>query len=556
MKLLRSLTVFAVTFGCGSGTLPFSAVLNHVVGNPGNPLDILFDEAKDNAASMILGLGDIPDGLDQRVRDFLRLNARNLAIDVLSSTHNFTNDALADCARTNVPPATHDILFSRPTCETLVTDVDMATRMLIHEATHHFPADPNFPDGPRLADEQFCNDVANDVYTLWKRAQDLGTPHWDGAPTLVGAPAARSQHTAVWTGSMMLIWGGCVASDTSIDCGVYLKTGAAFTPSTDAATATAAWQTLPEPDIAERTLHSAVWTGDQMLVWGGCHGAGDACDVSLNDGASYDPALNTWQTLPVEPPTPTPRVYQSAVWSGREMIIFGGQEGHNRADGHTVTVNSGGAYDPAAGHWRALSATDAPSPRQQHTAVWTGHYMVVWGGCDRQVASFCQTYFGDGKRYDPTLDRWLPMSPDNAPDPRRLHTAVWTGSRMLVWGGQYRQSYLQTGGIYDPEADKWLPMASIAPHGRAAHVAVWTGKKMMIWGGFARDNEYPAEFGEYSPDALDQGNDRWEVYDLARHPTPARDLTAVWANDHMIVWGGEMADSTFLNRGGGFYSRP
>ena len=40
---------------------------------------------------------------------------------------------------------------------------------------------------------------------------------------------------------------------------------------------------------------------------------------------------------------------------------------------------------------------------------------------------------------------------------RRFHTAVWTGSEMIVWGGYYA-SYpyrLNTGGRYDPATDNW-----------------------------------------------------------------------------------------------------
>src|SRR5207249_5375031 len=41
---------------------------------------------------------------------------------------------------------------------------------------------------------------------------------------------------------------------------------------------------------------------------------------------------------------------------------------------------------------------------------------------------------------------WAATSTTNAPSARYLHTAVWTGSEMIVWGG-YR-FYLNTGGRY------------------------------------------------------------------------------------------------------------
>src|SRR5437773_780680 len=40
------------------------------------------------------------------------------------------------------------------------------------------------------------------------------------------------------------------------------------------------------------------------------------------------------------------------------------------------------------------------------------------------------------------------------PDGRSVHTAVWTGSEMIVWGG-LGPIYLNTGGRYNPSTDSW-----------------------------------------------------------------------------------------------------
>ena len=75
------------------------------------------------------------------------------------------------------------------------------------------------------------------------------------------------------------------------------------------------------------------------------------------------------------------------------------------------------------------------------------------------------------------------------PNGRQFHTAVWTGSEMIVWGGQsfYNGSnhYLNTGGRYDPDTDAWTATsATNVPHGRSFHSAVWTGSEMIVWGGY------------------------------------------------------------------------
>jgi hypothetical protein len=77
--------------------------------------------------------------------------------------------------------------------------------------------------------------------------------------------------------------------------------------------------------------------------------------------------------------------------------------------------------------WTATSTTNAPNGRSNQTAVWTGSEMIVWGGFN---GSFSNT----GDRYDPSTDSWTATTTTNAPDAREAHTAVWTGDEMIVWG--------------------------------------------------------------------------------------------------------------------------
>ncbi|HSM15028.1 MAG TPA: kelch repeat-containing protein, partial [Thermoanaerobaculia bacterium] len=55
-------------------------------------------------------------------------------------------------------------------------------------------------------------------------------------------------------------------------------------------------------------------------------------------------------------------------------------------------------------------------------------------------------------------DTWsaAPGLPDFVPATRRRHTAVWTGTEMIVWGGFDGSSRLDTGGRYDPATDIWV----------------------------------------------------------------------------------------------------
>ena len=71
--------------------------------------------------------------------------------------------------------------------------------------------------------------------------------------------------------------------------------------------------------------------------------------------------------------------------------------------------------------------------------------MVVWGGSGNTT-----TYLNTGGRYDPATDSWTATSTTSAPDARYLHTAIWTGSEMIVWGGGTILGEVNTGGRYDP----------------------------------------------------------------------------------------------------------
>jgi hypothetical protein len=83
-----------------------------------------------------------------------------------------------------------------------------------------------------------------------------------------------------------------------------------------------------------------------------------------------------------------------------------------------------------------------------------------------------------------SVDSWTATTTTNAPTAREIHTAVWTGTKMIVWGGIGAGSTnLNTGGQYDP-ADSWTATTtSGAPAGISSHTAVWTGTKMIVWGG-------------------------------------------------------------------------
>jgi hypothetical protein len=65
--------------------------------------------------------------------------------------------------------------------------------------------------------------------------------------------------------------------------------------------------------------------------------------------------------------------------------------------------------------------------------------MIGWGGGGNVT-------FNSGGRYYPDIDLWVATSITNAPPSQYAYTAVWTGSEMIVWGGD--GGSLSAGGRY------------------------------------------------------------------------------------------------------------
>jgi N-acetylneuraminic acid mutarotase len=261
----------------------------------------------------------------------------------------------------------------------------------------------------------------------------------------------------------MIVWGGWSWDGNS----VYYNTGGRYNPGADTWTATS---TVGAP--VARYYHTAVWTGTEMIIWGG-----DSAGY-FNTGGRYAPEFDSWiPTTTVN--APSGRYFHTAVWAGTEMIIWGGLDGNY--------VNTGGRYAPGTDSWTATSITGAPLGRTQHTAIWTGTEMIVWGGY-ADLGQYLKYYYNTGGRYTPGSNSWTATSTTNAPSERKQHTAVWTGSSMIVWGGYYHDGYnpfvLNTGGRYSPAGDSWSATSlTNVPRERALHTAVLTDTEMIIWGG-------------------------------------------------------------------------
>lgn len=341
-----------------------------------------------------------------------------------------------------------------------------------------------------------------------------------------------------------------------------------------------AWEPIAESDlsreaVAVRGFDAADYADGELFVW----------SASPGRGFVYDVPGNTWhETSAVN--RPAALLGASAVWANGRVLLWG------QANGHT----SGARYDPSADAWSPMSSAGAPAPRLQHVTVWTGARMIVWGGANSLDPRGGDRV--DGGLYDPTADQWAALPTENAPGPRARQSAVWTGSAMIVWGGQDAHGQpLADGASFDPATNAWtpLPKDGDVPKARFAHSAVWIGSEMFVWGGLctldvaaattapctdgsAYDpvkqtwrsiSLHDAATGRFASAAVWTGSqvvlwsgsggsddgyrweptrDAWTRMTKTRAPAPRGNAFAFWTGDRMLVWGGAEAPAT-----GGFY---
>jgi N-acetylneuraminic acid mutarotase len=265
--------------------------------------------------------------------------------------------------------------------------------------------------GSRMLVLGLANGAYNPATNTWRRLTTRAAP-------LQGAVVA-------WTGHQVLTWDG-------VCCAGISNEGESYTPATNT------WQPLPVAPLKARRGARGAWTGKELVVAGGTSGPEAPSPRIYRDAAAYNPATRTWRKLP---PMPARRPGGTAVWDGKEVLFVGGY----RPAGTGFSLAAHGlAYNPVTNRWRWLPAM--PFARAGFAAVWTGRQLLVWGGLT--AAGVAPPH---GEAYTPATNRWtaLPASPlRGRPDP----TAVWTGRRMIVWGG-YNSAVNKTytdGAAYTP----------------------------------------------------------------------------------------------------------
>ncbi len=351
-----------------------------------------------------------------------------------------------------------------------------------------------------LADRDPGSDVVTTEPPTTTPALAAADQGWSGigsewAPLPDGPADGRVFPVSVWTGAELIVWGGEVESETT-----WADDGAAFNP------ASGRWRAVADSPLSPRSEHVAVWTGDEVIICCGRAPSGDG-----NTAAAYDPGEDSWRDLS---PPPFEADLASAVWTGREMIVAGGSN-----------FTGAAAYDPSTDTWSMLAAPPATIERMADVA-WTGEHLIVW---PREFTS------APGLIHNRATDEWrqLPPLPPSLAVSRG--SMVWTGTDIVVWGATANSEGSSVGARIGLNEDGWRAIAEapLGPYDRwegtdGSSSAIWTGTEMLVWAGAVGADIDAATTATL---AYDPSTDSWRELD---------DADATWHHPQML-WTGEVA---------------
>jgi len=181
---------------------------------------------------------------------------------------------------------------------------------------------------------------------------DPASDSWTALPTL-GAPSPRMRANIHVSGTKVVVWGGTDPSGTPLYDGAIYDTQ------------TGSWGPMNLTNApSSLTNYEMLGWDENMLVYGLATGNGV-------EGAIYDVDTDSWTTMSVA--GAPERFGFSLVWTGTEVVLWGGRAS-------TTYYSDGAIYRPDLDSWAGFSDANEPTGRLNHTAVWSGSEMIILGG--------------------------------------------------------------------------------------------------------------------------------------------------------------------------------
>jgi len=207
---------------------------------------------------------------------------------------------------------------------------------------------------------------------------------------------------------------------------------------------------------------TAVSTGSAIYLIGGFRGGAHSDRITRFDATDHTFANETARL-------PVPLVGVAAVWTGTEILIFGGQ---NQGGGNSAQTIR---YNPATGD--LTFGTNLTSSRAYVPTVWTGRYAYLFGGA---VGITNIRY--DVLRYDPQTDGMQVVTTATMPTNERDGAATWDGTRAVIFGGVYEVHVL----TFDPATETFSRPSVSGFGGATMATAAQIGPYAYVFGGCDR----------------------------------------------------------------------
>jgi len=226
-----------------------------------------------------------------------------------------------------------------------------------------------------------------------------------------------------------------------------------------------------------RESYTIIWTGSSLIVWGG----DDFNNNYLNDGGIYNTQTNTWTYITVPAPllaSIPARIQHTAIWTGLEMIVWGGKTKNiftcpfPQTQQIIMNTNTGFRFAPNTLLFTPLTLT-GPEDRRLHSAVWSGSHMIIYGGKNMTCGSSVDQTLETGSKYNPTLNTWTPTANHSK---KYSQNAFWISNRMILVGHSYQDNSLIA---YDPVLNSWKYL-SPHPYSIFSSQSFWTGDKLIV----------------------------------------------------------------------------
>jgi hypothetical protein len=257
------------------------------------------------------------------------------------------------------------------------------------------------------------------------------------------------------------------------------------------------------------------------------------CGVSLASGGIYDSPTDTWAAIPA---LNNARSQYQLVSSGTDVYAYGGLSDCGNGTTQLATLER---WKPGDAAWSVLSGTNPPAQRYANEAVWTGSKLFIYGG-----SSGSAPHVSSGAVYDPGLNAWSDAS---APDATYERNDAWTivdQGYIRFWGtnGGNAPANIQYQ-ISNGAWSAWAPPAAF-PTMLGNHVD--DGRRVMLLAGSCSTN---------IDVTLYDRNTQTAVVDTATSPAGmSPDPAVAWSGSEMLVWSGFCASGP--STVGGRYQPP